>query len=91
MSNNLQDLNKYLFEQIEKLSNEDLDEKQTELAIKKAEAITGVSEKIIKNAELALKIAIVKNKMGNFSLSGEIPALTKKIEQKALPNNEKIQ
>ena len=40
MSNNLQDLNKYLFEQIEKLSNDDLDEKQTELAIKKAEAIT---------------------------------------------------
>jgi len=90
MSNNLQDLNKYLFEQIEKLSNEDLDEKQTELAIKKAEAITGVSEKIIKNAELALKIAIVKNKMGNISLSEEIPSLTKKIEQKALPNNEKV-
>lgn len=90
MSNNLQDLNKYLFEQIEKLSNDDLDEKQTELAIKKAEAITGVSEKIIKNAELALKIAIVKNKMGNIPLSGEIPSLTKKIEQKALPNNEKV-
>lgn len=90
MSNNLQDLNKYLFEQIEKLSNEDMDEKQTELAIKKAEAITGVSEKIIKNAELALKIAIVKSKTANISLSGEIPSLTKKIEQKALTKNEEV-
>lgn len=90
MSNNLQDLNKYLIEQIEKLSNEDMDEKQTELAIKKAEAITGVSEKIIKNAELALKIAIVKSKTANISLSGEIPSLTKKIEQKALTKNEEV-
>lgn len=74
MKNGLTDLNNYLFEQIEKLNDDELDREQTELAIQKAEAITNIAQTVIKNAELALKTAVVMNKI---SPSGETTALPK--------------
>ena len=49
--NKLQDLNDYLFEEIERLQD---DEADLEAEVKRAEAVTKVSNVIISNATLAL-------------------------------------
>lgn len=64
MKNKYNDLNNYLFEQLERINDDDLDEQQLESAIKKADAITKVAETIIKNGELALKTANFLNQNG---------------------------
>lgn len=55
MKNTLNDLNNYLFEQIERLNDDSLTDDQLELEIKKTDSIVKVSEKIIQNGELAFK------------------------------------
>ena len=55
MKNSLADLNNYLFEQIERLNDDELDEETLEKELRKADAIVKVSEKIIANGELAFK------------------------------------
>lgn len=64
MKNGLTDLNSYLFEQLGKINEEGLDEKNLQIAIKKAEAVTNIAETIIKNGELALKTAAVMTRLG---------------------------
>lgn len=54
MKNQLSDLNNYLFEQIERLNNDDLSAENFDKEIKRSEAITKVSKAIIDNARLAL-------------------------------------
>lgn len=54
MNNTLGNLNNYLFEEIERLQTaETPDEMDT--AIRRANAVSGVADKIIKNADLALQ------------------------------------
>jgi len=55
MKNTLADLNNYLFEQIERLNDDNIDEAQLEREIRKADSIVKISEKIIQNGELAFK------------------------------------
>ena len=55
MKNTLTDLNNYLFEQLERLNDDDLDDEALEREIKKTDSIVKVSEKIIENGELAFK------------------------------------
>lgn len=55
MKNTLTDLNNYLFEQLERLNDDTLDEEQLERELKKADMFVKVSEKIIQNGELAFK------------------------------------
>lgn len=55
MKNTLMDLNNYLFEQIERINDDDLDEDELGMELKKADAIVGISDKIIRNGELAFK------------------------------------
>lgn len=55
MKNTLADLNNYLFEQIERLNDDELNGDELEAELRKADAITKVSEKIIANGELAFK------------------------------------
>ena len=45
----------YLFEQIERLNDEDLTEEQLDRELKKTDSIVKISEKIIENGELAFK------------------------------------
>ena len=54
MNNNLQSLNDVLFEQIERVNDDTLDEKGLEKAIKKAETVTKLAKTIIDNANTAL-------------------------------------
>lgn len=55
MKNTLADLNNYLFEQLERLNDDELTDDQLERELKKTDNIVKISEKIIQNGELALK------------------------------------
>lgn len=54
MRNTLGDLNNHLFEQLERLNDEELKGEQLEEEMERAKAITGVATQIIKNGELVL-------------------------------------
>lgn len=55
MRNTLGDLNNHLFEALERLNDEDLDDAQLEREIKRSESMSKIAEQIIKNGELAYK------------------------------------
>jgi hypothetical protein len=55
MKNTLTDLNNYLFETLEKLTDDDLADEELEREIKRSEAVTRVATTVISNGELALK------------------------------------
>lgn len=57
MQNKLMDLNNYLFEQIERLNDEDLSEDEFKKEIKKANAMASISSQIISNAKIELAAA----------------------------------
>jgi len=54
MKNTLSDLNNYLFEQIERLSDESLTDEQLEREINRSDTVTKVAKTIIDNGSLAL-------------------------------------
>lgn len=64
MKNKLTDLNDYLFEQIERINDDSLNEEELNKEIKKAEAIQGIAETIIKNGELQFKAAMKAADLG---------------------------
>ena len=55
MKNTLTDLNNYLFEALERLTDDSLGPEQLEAEIRRADAVTNVAERVIHNGELALK------------------------------------
>ncbi|RKJ44369.1 hypothetical protein D7X98_12620 [bacterium 1XD8-76] len=55
MKNTLTDLNNYLFEQLERLNDDDLTGEQLDRELQKTDSIVKISEKIIENGELAFK------------------------------------
>lgn len=68
MKNKLIDLNNHLFMQLERLGDEDMDMDALEKEIKRTDAIVGVSEQIINNANTALNAAkLVAQGGGNFN------------------------
>lgn len=54
MKNTLTDLNNCLFEQLERLQDDELDEEGLEREIKRSEAVQKVAKTIIENGALAL-------------------------------------
>lgn len=54
MKNTLTDLNNYLLEALERINDDDLDEKSLEKEIKRADATTKVAKTIIDNANVQL-------------------------------------
>lgn len=56
MKSSLSDLNEYLFDALNNISNEDLNGEDLDREIKRSEAITRISKTIIENGELALKV-----------------------------------
>lgn len=54
MKNTLTDLNNHLFEQLERLNDDDLSDVELEKEIKRAKAMEGIATNIISNAKLAL-------------------------------------
>ena len=73
MKNTLQDLNNYLFEQIERLNDDELDDVQLEKEIKRSEAVQKVAKTIIENGQLALNAKKHVDEMGGGMV--EIPLL----------------
>lgn len=54
MQNKLTDLNNHLFEQLERLNDEDLSEEELDKEIKRSKAITNIASNIINNGNLIL-------------------------------------
>lgn len=55
MKNTLSDLNNYLFEQLERLQDDSLDQEGLEREIQRSEAVQRVAKTIIENGSLALQ------------------------------------
>lgn len=55
MKNTLGDLNHYLFDQLNAITNKDLEGEKLEAEIKRTEAVAKISDQIIKNGELQYK------------------------------------
>ena len=64
MMNTLSDLNNYLFEQIERISDDDLSDEDLNKEILRSQAVTKVAEVIVRNGELALKTMEHLNEYG---------------------------
>lgn len=57
MKNKLMDLNNHLFEQLERLNDEDLNEAELEKEIKRTDSMVKISSQIIENANIFLHAA----------------------------------
>ena len=55
MKNTISDLNNYLFEQLERLNDDDLTAEQLERELSKADAVVKISGQIIQSGELAFR------------------------------------
>ena len=55
MKNTLTDLNNYLFESIERLTDDELKPEELDMEIKRSEAVQKVAKTIIENGSLALQ------------------------------------
>ena len=55
MKNTLSDLNDYLFEQLERINDDDMDDDDLEKQMKKADTACKIADRIIQNGELAFK------------------------------------
>lgn len=75
MKNTLTDLNNYLFEQLERLNDDTLDEEQLERELKKSDMVVKVSEKIIQNGELAFKTMQHLDKAGYTAGNRTVPPM----------------
>lgn len=64
MKNSLSDLNNYLFEQLERVNDDELDDEEMEKEIKRAETVTKIGQTIISNAEVQLKAWKEANEYG---------------------------
>lgn len=72
MKNTLVDLNNHLFEQLERLNDDDLDEEALDRELKRAEGMTKVATQIIENAGLTFKAMRHMDEYGYFQ-SGKAP------------------
>lgn len=73
MKNTLVDLNNHLFEQLERLNDEELNGEELEKEIKRAKAMTCVSSQIISNAALGLDAEKLKVEYGGRDV--HLPAM----------------
>ena len=63
MKNTLNDLNNYLFAQMERLNEEDLSEEKLETEVKRTKAMVSVASAIVGNAKLALQAIKTKDSL----------------------------
>lgn len=73
--NKLMDLNDNLFEAMERLNDNELMQKNGEMEIQRARAITGVGKEIINNARLILDAQKHADEYGYSSNGRELPRL----------------
>jgi hypothetical protein len=75
MKNTLTDLNNYLFETLEKITDDDMTGEQMEKEIVKSKAVTAVAATIIQNGELALKTMKHLNEYGIETPKESLPPM----------------
>lgn len=61
MKNTLGDLNNYLFEQLERLTDDELDGEDLAVEISRSRAVTGIASQIIQNGNLVLRASIAQD------------------------------
>ncbi len=64
MKNTLADLNNHLFEQLERLNDEELTDETLEKELKRADGMTRIATQIIQNGELAFKTMVHMDEYG---------------------------
>ena len=79
MKNKLIDLNNHMFEQMERLNDDDLTDDQLEKEVKRARATEGLATNIIDNAKLALES---QKFIQDYGYSAPTPQLPEMLEQK---------
>lgn len=75
MRNTLSDLNNHLFEQLERLNDEDLDDEGLDRELKRADGMSKIAEKIIHNGELAYKTMAHLDEYGRTYDVGSLPLI----------------
>lgn len=84
MKNTLQDLNDHLFEQLERLNDDDLSDDQLERELKRAEGMTRIAMQIISNGELAYKTMVHMDEYAYGGKIGHTPEMLQQKQQKVL-------
>lgn len=74
MKNTLTDLNNYLFEAIERVTDDSLDDSQLDREIKRSETVQKIAKTIIDNASLTLQVKKHMDEYGQGK-SIELPML----------------
>lgn len=75
MKNTLGDLNNHLFEQLERLNDDDLTDEELAREIRKSDAMVKVSEQIIQNGQLALRTMQYMDSYGLSSKGHKVPPM----------------
>ena len=75
MKNTLSDLNNYLFEAMERLTDDTLSSDQLEQEIKRAESMSKVANQIIQNGELAYRTMVHMDEYGYNVDRNNVPAM----------------
>ncbi|MCE9565787.1 MAG: hypothetical protein K8U57_27495 [Planctomycetes bacterium] len=86
MKNKMNDLNDHLFAQLERLSDENLDEKGLEREVQRTSSIVNVSEQIINNAQVALNAAELVAKHGRGNWENMLPNVDGKPKPPVIPD-----
>lgn len=81
MNNTLTDLNNYLFEAMERLTDDSLTTEQMDRELKRAEGITKVAQQIIQNGELAYRTMVHMDEYGYNMKERAIPPMLKAEEK----------
>ena len=71
--NKLTDLNDHLFEQLERLNDEELSEEELDREIKRSKAVANIARNIIDNADVVLQAE--KFKSTSFDRNKELPEM----------------
>lgn len=79
MKNKLVDLNNHLFEQMERLNDDELTDDQLEKEVKRARAMEGLAANIIDNAKLTLES---QKFIQDYGYSAPSPKLPEMLEQR---------
>lgn len=75
MKNTLTDLNNYLFETLERLTDDSLSEDDMKKEITRSQAVNAVAATIVQNGELALKTMKHLNDYGIDTPKGSLPPM----------------
>lgn len=90
MKTTLTDLNEYLFEQLERITNDDLSEEELEKEMKRSDSVQKIAKTIIDNGQLALQAKKHLDEYGNGD-NVALPLLGYTDESLSKKNNELVE